>query len=138
MKKRIGFVSNSSSASFCIIGYEYSYDQREEVLQRVAPEKLAALQEKYPDRADENKDKWGYEDELYDLLNKYDTFGDDISYLSNDGSFLIGQQIAVFEDWGCSKGADLSTEDFVKVAEQVQKAVNETTAARLHIGERAC
>lgn len=68
MKKRNGFVSNSSSSSFVIVGTKIEHNEREEILKRIT--KL---------------------DDVEDLYLP-DVVGDDIC-LSDDGPYYIGKII---------------------------------------------
>jgi hypothetical protein len=83
MKIRNGFVSNSSSSSFCIVGVStrFDVDDADEVIKELTPEAAAKFEEN--------------EHDFYDLVDDYglvyacgdetgDVIGADIDYLKDD------------------------------------------------------
>ena len=104
MKIRSGFVSNSSSSSFIIIGQEFTDDDYEMIAKMIAPEEFAKL--------DKNDDD--FEGALYDLLHDTDlTNGIDV--ITGDGDVYVGIKLA---EW--------SNEDYLESVEMTGQQITET------------
>lgn len=134
MKIRNGFVSNSSSSSFVIIGYKsseiFSKDiDKESIIRKYAPKFL---------ESEANK-KYGIEDIWTDFL--YNTnFGiDGVSYLSDDDKSYIGIVLAdVKSDEGCVDDTELSLEDIMKKVNALQDIFNIKKLPKIYTGTRSC
>jgi len=120
MKTRQGFVSNSSSSSFVIVGTKLT-------------KKLeAAIKEKLGVAAGD--DDWQYEKE--DEIHK---LGIEILYTEDtkDGCYTVGKVLAdVASDGDCLESQSYSIDDLTKMAKEVRKVLGENVDVKLMMGTR--
>ena len=129
MKNRHGFVSNSSSSSFVLIGYKLD-GKIEEIVKKFAPEIYAQLKAKC------EQDKGCYfEDELHDFLNS--NFIEGITYLSDDGPGYLGRVLSQMSSEDCSfDSVTLTGIELSEVMERVQADLEMDEPPSLIIGTR--
>jgi len=119
MKVRQGFVSNSSSSSFVVVGYAIKTEELEKI--------------------SEDKDIDIY-DEIYDSGFRYLCSGDNDT---PEGCDIIGKDIASMDEYFMKKG-EISLEDLSKKATKVKDKLKELgidikdIKAKIYTGTRAC
>jgi hypothetical protein len=131
MKTRNGFVSNSSSSSFVIIGYPEG---------KVFPDKEAALK-KYAPKLLDSKDckEYGVDEVWFDFLGKPGLYGNGISHLPNDGPGYIGIILAdVSSDGGALGDSKISLDGVMKKIKKFQKLFGIIEPPKIITGTRSC
>ena len=113
MKIRTGFVSNSSSSSFILIGEHFFKNSPVEILSKFFPKTY----EKALDRV-KNNSKLKLEDELDDIMCDEPT-EDGISIINDDGGIFVGVQLAHWSD-DCFKGVDKSMDELLILSEKMK------------------
>lgn len=137
MKTRNGFVSNSSSSSFVILGYkaddvfsDIGASKKEEIIGKHSPKLLKS----------ESFKKYGVDEIWHDFL--YETnFGiDGISYLGDDGPGYIGFVLADIS----SEGGDfefirkIPVGDIMEKIDALKKYLDIKEEPKFIIGTRSC
>ena len=138
MKIRTGFVSNSSSSSFVIIGYKITGDgARHDLVKKLAPQKHDEIMAKSMDMGekegcnfiDEAISDYIFEDEFQKKAN--------MLYCGYSGDIYIGHVIAD----GDASDFDPSTltgEELLKTIKDVQKKLEMVEPPSLITGTRGC
>jgi hypothetical protein len=116
MKTRQGFVSNSSSSSFCILGC------------KVTPAIKAALKERFPKETvdGEKEADWEWLDRI--------TMELDLDFVDLDGKSIIGKSLGDFD----ADETSTSFAELQKTAKAVQKLVGESAPVKLYVGTAPC
>lgn len=124
MKIRSGFVSNSSSSSFIIIGQEFKDDDYEKIAKMIAPDDFEAL----------DKDADDFEEALYELLHDSDlTNGIDV--ITGDGDVYVGKTLAEWSDGDYLESVEMSGKEITDTIADLAKL---GIKASLIAGTRAC
>lgn len=129
MKTRNGFVSNSSSSSFVIIGYKADeiFSDRMAALQVYAPEML------------KNKDSEDFdiEEAWYELVNRKNPFGvKGIKYLSDDGPGYLGIVLADSDENNFPR-LSIDLKECTEKMNEIKYLLGTDKEPRLIIGTRA-
>ena len=127
MKIRNGFVSNSSSSSFVILGVPVTDEIKESLL------KLANISEE----EFEGKEYYG---DYYELLNKAEVGDLDPYYVEGDEyNNIIGIALCKSEDWGLMD-AEYSIDEINKIAKDVKEKLKLISGAdvKLYMGTMPC
>ena len=130
MKQRNGFVSNSSSSSFIIIGYKQN-GPIEDIVKKIAPQKYAQIKERYKD----DDAKYAMEDAIYDCMHSGMGI-EGLTYLSDDGPGYLGKEVCKAEDWGI-ESSSWEMDDLMKAFKEVQETLGMDTSPMLYTGTRA-
>ena len=96
MKIRKGFVSNSSSCSFVVIGYKIPKDYSfiEEIMESIDPVRWKEYKNEFVDDGDDMMEHW------YEFCDGYDVVlldDDELGY-SNDKYMIVGKTISESDD----------------------------------------
>lgn len=120
MKIRVGFVSNSSSSSFIIIGAKINFDD------------VVKLMNNSQQKVDS--------DDYYEEMEKYvKELG--LQMLYNDGDYLIGNVLANIRDDEGSQlpSMEFSSKDLQEKIELIKKKINNKKfPVKLYLGTRSC
>jgi len=138
MKHRKGFVSNSSSSSFVVIGYKVDMSRDstdlEDLAQKLAPEVMAELKELATKDGEFDEDS--FEDEIYGALYSGKLFKG-VDFISDDSIGYLGKEICKVEDWGLEY-SEKSIKELMEIGEGIQGVLQRTDSASLYMGQRAC
>ena len=111
MKYRTGFVSNSSSSSFCIYGIEIPYEDVEDLITNIENktenEIISLVKLKLEDFINED-------DEAYEILEKVEKRFGLSYYIDEDGQTFIGRDFISIGDNETGKEFKESTEKILK------------------------
>ena len=125
MKFRNGFVSNSSTSSFVMIGYNLGEMRYSDLCKQYFPKEFEELKkevaEKYPNDEDV------IEDEAWELVHKLSNANEYASVRScgYSGAMYIGKILDEGADDGNSMGnVDISLEEVEKIASKVQEELS--------------
>lgn len=135
MKSRRGFVSNSSSSSFVILGYKSA-----DLLGRNVDKE--AMMRNYGtdvDRLLSMANKYGIDDAWYEFL--YNTnFGiDGVRYLSDDGDGYVGVAIAdVSSDGGYLEKSEVDIDTIMEKVRKLQELFGIDKPPKIITGTRSC
>jgi len=128
MKTRSGFVSNSSSSNFVMIGYKLDSDfDKDDFVRRYCPEKYKEIQAKH---------KASDLPEAIDEFFCCSTLGNGIQYLSDDNEGYLGKVLADEEYFDGTKTLD--GVEFSKIMKEVQEFMGKDEPPSLIFGARAC
>jgi len=130
MKIRNGFVSNSSSSSFVIVGYKMTDLDLSDENKKNMMDKLG-YQEKYSD----------FIENWYDFLdsNSLENIGKNIGYLSNDGGGYIG--LIIVDVPSDSYDRESSSIELSEVNDKIKKLkefLNVEVDPKIHSDTRSC
>lgn len=131
MKTRLGFVSNSSSSSFVIMGYQLDILEIKELAQKVSPSKCEELRE----TCKSNK-AYDLDGMFYDCLYDGSLF-EGVTYLSNDGEGYLGIELCG-TDGDYLEQSKNSMAELWKMAEGLQSKLGLNKAPFLYTGTRPC
>jgi len=138
MKQRKGFVSNSSSSSFVIIGYEVDMKrgstELEDLAQHLAPEKMTKLKELATNKSGEF-DVDSFEDEMYEAICSGELFKG-VDFIRDDSVAYLGKEICQAEDWGLEYTENTIRELMIQ-GEEIQGVLKRTDSASIFTGTRA-
>ena len=130
MKKRNGFVSNSSSSSFVIIGYKIK--SLEDIFKKLNPSKYEEIVK------EAEEDAWEINDILYDYVHD-NGLVDGLKFLT-DGygdSDYIGHIVSEEKDYQLSNN-ELSGQEIIKIMEDVKNKAGMEEMPSLIAGSRGC
>ena len=136
MKSRNGFVSNSSSSSFVIVGYkmgsvfsELNNEKKEAIIRKYNPKMLSS----------ETFVKYGLDDIWTDFLYSSDFGIKGVGYLSDDGPGYIGVILADIrsEDSYIQK-SEMPIEDVFGKIKALQDAFGISDPPKIITGTRSC
>jgi len=133
MKIRSGFVSNSSTSSFIVVGFELDANQF------TVKDYLMKLFDADESKINECED----EEEMMELLYDYkDKFPDLYLAMHGDGGaskgkHLIGTLLAGDKD-GYLEGASFGFEELIDKADYIKEKLEIEAKTELHFGTRAC
>ena len=135
MKTREGFVSNSSTSSFVMIGYKI--DDIEEVLKLImSPDEFE--KEKEECKADSDDDKYSYRSALSDVLYVHSNKPElELDVLTDDGCYYVGKVVSN-DDCGGMTPATLNGNDIENWMDGVQKLTKSEDKPGLIVGSRCC
>ena len=151
MKIRNGFVSNSSSSSFVIIGYKFSWEHAEALVKQVVPEKYEAIvsaskdmAKRYSKEGDTDEDLEGlfkdcYGDNFSEFLREDKALGEDLSILTcgYTGSVYVGYIISD-EKNEQDTSSIVQGEEILKIMKNIQEKINADKLPCLISGSRGC
>jgi len=125
MKRRYGFVSNSSSTSFLIVGFETTIKEANKIFKKTLKKKAVVYNG--VDDGDDDDDEYEIFDENNQNLTKYLA---DLGFTCNFLSFMIENYVCFgFGEVICSMGDWLNTEismlQFDKMREEIVRFVEE-------------
>ena len=123
MKIRNGFVSNSSSSSFVILGCELDYDDTE-----AQKDILTKLEVEF-----DCKDADSISDKFYNLETD-----SGISVLTDDCRCFIGKVIADVHDDSSIEESELDIEELSKTIDKLKEILVSKHSIKLYAGTRAC
>jgi len=118
MKSRNGFVSNSSSSSFILVGIKKKLDD-------LNSEKMAEIM----DHAGVEYDKECPEDDFWDYC-----YNDDLDGVGYIEEGYIGTTVARWDDCDGIKELDIKPADFFKVATSIKKIFGDETEVKVYCG----
>ena len=132
MKKRTGFVSNSSSSSFIILGImikDSNYEElsRKFLLTKSIDDYIAGEIENYTGK--DKEDYW--EDLWYECASNMDFINENLEYIDNDDKNFLGKILV--DDEYLEEG-EYSFDELIKLAENF----NLDKECKLYYGTRAC
>ena len=150
MKIRTGFVSNSSSSSFVIIGYEFLWEHAEELIKQLVPKKYEAIvisskeaAKKYSKEGDTDEDFAGlfkdcFGDAFSEFLREDNALGEDLSILTcgYSGSVYIGHVIS--DEVGDVASGVLQGEEVIKIMKNIQTKIDADKPPCIISGSRGC
>jgi hypothetical protein len=138
MKTRNGFVSNSSSASFVVIGYQMaelgldklSNEEKEKIIKESHPKMLES----------ESYKKYGIEDVWYEYINNYCFMGiEGITCIQREGAKVVGVQIAWMDsDEGGLGSKEISLEKVLAIIKPFQDKMGISKLPKVITGTVAC
>ncbi|HUX60710.1 MAG TPA: hypothetical protein VMV32_05315 [Ignavibacteriaceae bacterium] len=134
MKKRSGFVSNSSSSSFVIVGYPVNKivkeEDKENIIRKHAPQILES----------DSFKKWGIDEAWTDFLDTSGILGDEgLAHISDDGPGYIGLVLAdVSDDGGYLDHNEISLEDALLKVNKLREIFDIKESPSIIIGTRSC
>jgi hypothetical protein len=129
MKQRVGFVSNSSSSSFVLLGYKMESKNLQELAQELSPEKCKKLRA----NCDGNDE---YEELLYDMIYGGEMFKG-VNTITDDSTIYLGVELCHSEDWGI-EFSEHSIRELTMMGEKIQGALRLSHSPRVYTGTRAC
>jgi hypothetical protein len=129
MKMRQGFVSNSSSSSFVILGYRFEPKSMKELVKTLSPEKYAKLEK------ESKGDEGLFEDDFWEYLYDGSMFKD-VDTIIDDSVIYLGHEICD-SDEGLPETSSPMYE-LVGKAAKVMELLKQDGSPVLYTGVRAC
>ena len=123
MKVRLDHVTNSSTASYVVLGFKI----KEGFDYARALKNLGAKGEMGPER---------FWDSLYDM--DCAVLHGNEGGLPNDDEHVVGKYVAYFTDDGYAESVETDLSDFVKPVTDLQQKLGATTPIKLYIGTKNC
>lgn len=119
MKIRYGFVSNSSSSSFVMVGCEATYEE------------LHRLQEKLLGRPKKDEDDYEWEDEAYDAMRNNGWL-----YDGERKHMILGKVLAEQNDSYHLDDAEYTIQEVNEISKEIEEFFGRKS--KLFMGTRAC
>ena len=144
MKIRNGFVSNSSSSSFVIIGYKISHSEIEEFIKKHAPEEYEKIVEKSFDEELGETCLDTLNDYMYDAIREDKVCPEGLSALSDGytGDLYVGKVISDEKDEGffnrTHNSSSLSGEEIMTTINIIKEKMGKKEPPSLMSGSRGC
>jgi len=134
MKSREGFVSNSSTSSFVIIGYKVN--SIEEALKLFKPDQYKVIIADLKSDTDgiEDQFKYALSDVWYNISNDSDS---ELDARSDDGKYYIGKIVSEESECGM-RDCELNNNDVQSWIDGVQKLTKSEDKPGLIVGTRCC
>ena len=138
MKIRTGFVSNSSSSSFIIIGYKIN--DAEYFVKKLYPTEYAAAVNKAEAKASEGKysvDDY-LQDYVFDILYNNSHSDEFLGTVMGNGEYFLGHILATSHDYDVLSDGSLNGKQLVEIMEKVKEKTEMEEEPSLIFGTVSC
>jgi hypothetical protein len=134
MKVRSGFVSNSSSSSFILLGVKIENENYQSMCEKFLPQEILEKEIKNQKESKWYNENYGveYSDMWYENLDK---ISGDFDVVTDDGPTYFGKKITDTE-YELPNGS-ISLEDFDEMKEKLKEKFPDKEV-KLYFGTRAC